>query len=308
MKPRIKIKVIGVGGSGSNAVSRMMRKKLFGVDLIAINTDVQDLTKKGAHFKIRIGKKLTQGLGAGMNPETGRMAAEEQKEEIAEILKDSDMVFITTGLGGGTGSGASPVIADIAQSLKILTVAIVTLPFFFEGKARKEVAEEALRNFREKVDSLIVIPNDNLLKFLEPNTPLEKAFELGDSILYEAVRSVSDLILLPGIINVNFADIKSILEHSGSAFFGLGVAKGGNRGVEAVKKALHCPLLDLPLNRAKGVLFSVSGHDISLFEIDEVAKLITKSLNPQAKIIFGAIQDEELNKGEMKVAVILTGF
>jgi cell division protein FtsZ len=304
-----KIKVIGVGGSGSNTVSRMMKHKMKGVELIAINTDAQDLKKVKAHQKIRIGKNLTRGLGSGMNPEIGRMAAEEQKEEIEKSIMGADMIFITCGLGGGTGSGASPVIAEIAKGAGILTLAIVTMPFSFEGFQRKEIAEKSAKKLKEKVDTLIAISNDKLLTTLEPNTTVNNAFIACDEILRQAVQGISDLIVLPGIINISFADVKTIMKDSGSALFGIGVAKGEGRAKEAARKALNSPLLDISCKGAKGVLFNVSGgKDISLSEIDEVAKIITHEVSPEAKIIFGAIKDEKLKQGEIKVTVIATGF
>jgi len=304
-----KIKVIGVGGSGSNAVSRMMKCKIRGVELVVVNADAQDIQKAKAHQKLRIGRKLTQGLGAGMNPVIGRKAAEEQKEEIKEILKGSDMVFITCGLGGGTGSGASPVIAEIAKNSGALTVAVVTKPFSFEGAFRQKIAERSLRKLKEKVDALISISNDRLLSQLPPNISLLNAFWICDDILRQAVQSISDLILVPGIINVDFADVKSIMKNSGTALFGVGKARGERRAEEAAIKAINSPLLDLSCQGAKGVLFNVSGgKDISLSEIDQIAKLITQEINPEARVIFGAVQSEIMKKGEIKVTVIATSF
>ncbi len=304
-----KIKVVGVGGSGSNAVSRMMRCKIKGVELIAVNTDAQDLQKTKAHLKLRIGKKLTQGLGTGMNPIIGRKAAEENRAEIAEILKDSDMVFVTCGLGGGTGSGASLVVAEIAKNSGALTVAVVTKPFSFEGAFRQKIAERSQRKLKEKVDSLISISNDRLLTILDPNISIVNAFWLCDDILKQAVQSISDLILLPGIINVDFADVKSIMKNSGSAIFGIGKAKGEKRAEKAAIEAVNSPLIGISLKGAKGILFNVSGgKDISLSEIDRVAEVITQEINPEAKVIFGAVQSEILKKGEIKVTVIATGF
>ncbi len=304
-----KIKVVGVGGSGCNAVSRMEKYNIPGVDLIAINTDDQDLNKTKAHFKVRIGKKLTQGLGTGMNPEIGRKAAEEQREEIKEILQGADMVFITCGLGGGTGTGATPIVAEIAKSLGALTVAVVTKPFSFEGVTRQKIAESGLRNIREKVDSLISIPNDKLLAVLDPNTPINSAFWVCDEILKEAVAGIADLILRPGIINVDFADVKAILKNSGSALFGVGKSSGEKRAEIAAKTALNSPLLDISPKGAKGVLFNVSGSkDISLSEVEEIGRILTQEINPGARVIFGAINDENLKEGELKVTVIATGF
>jgi len=309
MKTATKIKVVGVGGSGSNAVSRMMKCKIKGVNLVAVNTDAQDLKKTRAHLKLRIGKNLTQGLGAGMNPEIGKKAAQENKEEISKILKGSDMVFVTCGLGGGTGSGASPVIAEIAKNSGALTVAVVTKPFSFEGSFRRKIAENSLKKLKEKVDSLISVQNDKLLEILDPQTSVLNAFWMCDEILRQAVQGISDLIVLPGIINVDFADIKTIMENSGTALFGIGRAKGERRAERAVLSAINSPLLNTSITGAKGVLFNISGgQDISLSETDEVAKVITENVLPDAKVIFGAVQSETLRKGEIKVTVIATGF
>jgi len=304
-----KIKVVGVGGAGSNAISRIAKSKIPRIDLVAINTDFQDLKKCQAHSKLRIGKKLTQGLGAGMNPEIGRLAAEEQREEIAEILKGSDTVFITAGFGGGTGSGASPVIAEISKNLGILTVAIVTKPFSFEGNQRLEIAQKGLEKLKAKVDSLISISNDRLLATLSPDISLSKAFWFGDEILRDAIQAISDLILVPGIINVDFASLKTVLKNSGTALFGIAKAQGEKRAENAALSALNSPLLDEPCKGAKGILFNVSGgKDLTLAEIEEIAKIFTKEINPQAKIIFGAVEDEKLKKGEIKVTLVATGF
>lgn len=308
MKSLPKIRVVGVGGSGSNTVSRMMKCRIKGVDLLAINTDAQDLKKVRANVKIRIGRKLTQGLGAGMNPEIGEKAAEEQKEEIKDALENSDLIFITYGAGGGTGTGAGPVIAEITRNLGILTIAIVTKPFSFEGISRRKIAEAGIQKLKSKVDSLIVVPNDKLLRNLDPKITLLSAFWVGDEILREAVLGITDLIISPGIINVDFASIKSILENSGQALFGIGRAQGEKRAEKAVLSALKSPLIDSSPQGAKGVLFNVSGSDISLAEVEEVAKIITKEVSPDAKIIFGAVEDEKLKKGEVKVIVIITGF
>ena len=309
MKLNTKIKVVGIGGSGGNALSRMMRCKIRGVDLVAINADKQDLQRTKAHQKVRIGKKLTKGLGTGMNPEIGRKAAEEQREDITEVLRGADMIFITCGLGGGCGSGASPVVVDVAKKLGALTVAVVTTPFSFEGSQRNEIAKNSLRNIKRKVDSLIKISNNRLLSVLEPKTTVSNAFWVCDEILRQAVQGISDLIVLPGIINIDFADVKTIMENSGSALFGIGKAEGPERAIGAAKKAISSPLLDVSCKGAKGVLFNVSGgKDISLSEVDEIAKTITQEISPEAKVIFGAIQDEKLKKGEIKVTIIATGF
>ena len=308
MKTFTKIKVVGVGGSGSNAVSRMKKCKIKGVELIAINTDIQDLRKTKADFKLRIGRKLTQGLGTGMNPEIGKRAALENRAEIQEILKDTDMVFIAGGMGGGTCTGAAPVVAQIAKDLGTLTIAIVTKPFSFEGSARMRIAERGIRNLKEKVDTLILISNDKLLSVLDSKVSLLNAFWICDDILRQAVKGISDLIMLPGIINVDFADVKSIMKNSGTALFGTGRARGDKRAEEAAISAINSPLLDISSRGAKGILFNVSGgKDISLSEIDEVARVICQEVNPEAKVIFGAVQDEKLKKGEIKVTVIATG-
>ena len=304
-----KIKVVGVGGSGSHTVSRMMKSKIKGVELIAINADAQDLQKSRANTKIRIGRELTKGLGTGMNPEIGQKAAEEQKEEIENALKGADMVFITCGLGGGCGSGASVIVAEIAKKLGALTIAVVTKPFSFEGVCRAEIAEAALKKIKNKVDSLIYISNDKLLSVLEPNVTVLNAFWFCDEILRQAVQGISDLIVLPGIINIDFADVKAIMKDSGSALFGIGIACGEGRAKEAARKALNSPLLGLSCKGAKGVLFNISGgKDINLSEIEEAAKVITQEVSSDARIIFGAIQDEKLKKGEIKITVIATGF
>ena len=304
-----KIKVVGVGGSGSNAVSRMKKCDIEGVEFIAINTDAQDLVKAKADVKLRIGKKITQGLGAGMNPEIGKKSAEENRVEITEILKGADMVFVAYGAGGGTGTGAGPVVAEIAKNLGALTVAIITKPFSFEGTYRKNLAESGIRKLKEKVDTLIVIENDKLLQKINPKIPLLNAFWICDDILREAVSGISDLIIRPGIINVNFADIKTVMKNSGTAIFGIGSARGEKRAELAAKAALSSPLLDVSPKGAKGVLFNVAGgKDISLSEIEEIGKIITQEVNPSAKIIFGAVQDEKLKEGEIKVTLIATGF
>ncbi|MGB9743345.1 MAG: cell division protein FtsZ [Minisyncoccales bacterium] len=304
-----KIKVIGIGGSGCNAVTRMAKCKIKNVELIALNTDAQDLSRTRADIKLRIGQQLTQGLGAGMDPEIGRKSALENRAEILKLLPGADLIFITYGLGGGTGSGAGPVVASLAKELGILTIAVVTKPFSFEGRARLKIAENGIRNLRKNVDTLIVITNDKLLSILNPAVSLIDAFWFCDDILRQAVQGISDLILLPGIVNVNFADIKAIMSGAGSAFFGLGRATGENRATQAALAAIKSPLLNVSLKGAKGILFNVAGgKDISLSEINEVAQVITAQANPEAKIIFGAIQKEKIKPGEIKVSVIATGF
>jgi len=308
-EPLAKIKVIGVGGSGSSAVSRMMKCKLQGVDLIAINTDAQDLQFKKANFKLQIGKNITGGLGAGMNPEVGRAAAEESRPEIAELLKDANLVFITCGMGGGTGTGASSIVAEEAKKAGALVISVVTKPFSFEGTQRMQLAEEGLARLKERVDALLSIPNDKLLGIIDTKTSLLNAFWICDEILRQAVQGISDLIVLPGIINIDFTDIKAIMENSGSALMGVGRSSGKNRAIEAAKAAINSPLLDISIEGAKGVLFNVSGRgDMTLAEINEAAKVITEAVDPNAKVIFGAVQDERLRKKELKVTVIATGF
>jgi cell division protein FtsZ len=301
-----KIKVIGVGGSGSNTISRMANFQMQEVELLAINTDAQALHFSKAQKKILIGQNLTKGLGTGMDANLGRKSAEESKQEILENLKGSDMVFITCGLGGGTGSGASPVVAEISKSLGILTVAVVTTPFSFEGFERKKIAEAALENLKGKVDSLLVISNDKLLKIIDEKTTVSGAFLICDDILREAVHSITDLILVPGIINIDFASVLSIMKDSGKAIFGVSKASGDQRAVKAAELAIASPLLDFSIKGAKGVLFSVSGIDFSLNEIQEAAKIITRNVDPKAQIIFGAVKDNNLKKGEIKITVIAT--
>lgn len=304
-----RIKVIGVGGSGCSIVNRMADQKIQGVDFIAVNTDAQALHHAKAGKKIHIGKNLTRGLGAGMNPEIGRQAAEETRDEIHEIVKGSDMVFVTCGMGGGTGTGAAPIVAQAARESGALTVGVVTKPFSFEGRERARIAEEGLSALRERVDALITINNDKILNIIDQSTPLMNAFHICDDVLRQAVQGISDLITIPGIVNVDFADVKAVMQDAGSALMGIGVATGENRAVEAARIAVSSPLLDISINGARGVLFNVSGGpDLSMWEINEAAKIITESVNSDAKIIFGAVNDERLKKGEVKITVIATGF
>ena len=313
VKPEVesfaRIKVIGVGGSGGNAVNHMVGQKVKGVDFIAVNTDAQDLHNSLAKKRIHIGKNLTKGLGTGMSPDLGRKAIEETKEEVQEAVKGSDMVFISCGLGGGTGSGASPVVAGIAKEAGALTVAVVTKPFFFEGQNRGRIANEALAALRQEVDAIIVIPNDRLLNNISKETTARNAFAMCDDVLKQAVEGISDLITTPGIINVDFADVKAVLKDAGSALMGIGIAGGENRAEEAARIAINSPLLDVSINGARGVLFSIAGNDdLTMFEIQDAAKVITESMDPDAKVIFGTIKDEKLNKGEVKVTIIASGF
>jgi cell division protein FtsZ len=304
-----RIKVVGIGGSGKNAVNHMISSKVKGVDFIAINTDSQDLHHSLAKKRIHIGKNLTRGLGTGMNPEMGKRAIEETKEEVQESLKGADMVFVAGGLGGGTCSGASPVVARTSKELGALTVAVVTKPFFFEGQQRSKVAESALEELRKEVDAIIVIPNDRLLSTIDKNTTVKNAFAICDEILRQAVEGISDLITTPGIINIDFADIRTVMENAGSALMGIGMATGDNRAIEAAKQAINSPLLDVSINGAKGVLFSIAGgEDLTMFEIQDAAKVITESIDPQAKVIFGTVRDDKLKKNEVKVTVIAAGF
>lgn len=301
-----KIKVIGVGGSGSNTVSRMAKFEMNEVELLAVNTDAQALHFSKADKKILIGKNITNGLGTGMDADLGRKSAEESKQEIAENLNGADMVFVTCGLGGGTGSGAAPIIAEASKSLGILTIGVVTTPFSFEGLERKKIAESALRNLKGSVDSLLVISNDKLLTIVDEKTTVSNAFLICDDILREAVQSITDLILVPGIINIDFASVLSTMKDSGHALFGMGKTMGENRAVRAAEMAINSPLLDFSIKGAKGVLFSAAGEDISLNEIKEAAKVITQNVDPKAQIIFGATKDKNLRKGEIKITVIAT--
>ncbi|MFA7252576.1 MAG: cell division protein FtsZ [Candidatus Paceibacterota bacterium] len=313
IKPEVeafaRIKVIGIGGSGKNAVNHMINSKVKGVEFIAVNTDAQDLHNSLPSKKIHIGKNLTRGLGTGMNPDLGKRAAEETKEEIQEALKGSDMVFIAYGAGGGTGSGSGPIISKVAKEMGILTVAVVTKPFFFEGIQRMKIAEQSLDELRKAVDALIIIPNDRLLSTISRETTARQAFAMCDDILKQAVEGISDLITMPGIINTDFADIRAIMENAGSALMGIGIAGGENRAIEAAKLAISSPLLELSIAGAKGVLFSIAGgDDLTMFEIQDAAKLITESIDPNAKVIFGTVHDERLKKNELKITVIASGF
>ncbi len=313
IKPEVetfaKIKVIGVGGAGGNAISRMVASKIHGVDFVAINTDAQDLHHVAATEKVHIGKNLSKGLGSGMNPEIGRQAAEENRDEIHEVVKGSDMVFVTYGLGGGTGTGAGPIIAEAAKDSGALTVAVVTKPFSFEGQQRARIAEEGLMHIKDRVDTLITIPNDKLLSVIDNKTSLLNAFSVVDDVLRQAVQGISDLVVTPGIVNVDFADVKAIMQDAGSALMGIGWSSGDERAVEAAKAAINSPLLEISIDGAKGVLFNVSGgSDLAMTEINEAAKIITESIDPEAKVIFGAVMDDKLKKGEIKITVVATGF
>ncbi|NQV12993.1 MAG: cell division protein FtsZ [Parcubacteria group bacterium] len=303
-----KIKVVGVGGGGCSAVDRMADSDMRGIDFVAVNTDAQALHNSKAKTKINIGKTLTKGLGAGMNPDIGKQAAEEDQTDIEESLKGTDMVFVTCGLGGGTGSGATSIVANVAKEAGALTVGVVTKPFGFEGMQRKEIAEQAHAELESKVDTLITIPNDKILQIVDKKTSLTEAFSIVDDVLRQGVKGISDLITVPGIVNVDFADVKAIMEGTGSALMGIGTASGENRAVDAAKKAIESPLLEVSIEGAKGVLFNISGGvDLGMAEIDDAAKVITESIDPSAKVIFGAVKDDAL-ENEVKITVIATGF
>lgn len=304
-----RIKVVGCGGGGSSSVNRIKEAGVQGIETVAINTDAQALHMSLADQKIHIGKSLTRGLGAGMNPEIGRQAAEESREEIQEAIRGTDLVFITAGMGGGTGTGAAPVVAETARELGALTIAVVTRPFAFEGAQRRSLAEQGIENLRSRVDSLIVIPNDKLLSIIDKKTTLINAFKIVDDVLRQGVQGISDLITKPGIVNVDFADVRAVMADSGSALMGIGVASGENRATEAAKAAINSPLLELSIDGARGVLFTVSGSsDVGMLEINEAANIITESIDPNATVIFGAVVDDQLRKGELAITVVATGF
>ena len=312
IKPEIetfaKIKVIGVGGSGGAAINRMVRSRIKGVDFLAINTDVQALHHSQAGTKLHIGKMTTRGLGAGMDPEVGSKAAEESQNEIRDLIKGADMVFITCGLGGGTGTGAAPIVASMAKEAGALTVAVVTKPFSFEGAQRREIAERGLNSLQDKVDAIVTIPNDRLLQIIDKKTSLLEAFRICDDVLKQGVQGIAELITIPGLINVDFADVKTIMKDTGSALMGIGQGSGENRAIEAAKSAVASPLLEISIEGAKGILFTVvGGPSLGMHEVNEAAKIITQSADPSAKIIFGAVIDEEM-KDEVKITVIATGF
>ncbi|HJX45859.1 MAG TPA: cell division protein FtsZ [Patescibacteria group bacterium] len=304
-----KIKVIGVGGGGGNAVSSMVDKNAInGVEFISLNTDAQVLLQNKATTKIQIGEKLTKGLGVGGNPETGKQAAEESIEKLKELMVDSDMVFITAGMGGGTGTGASPVVAKLAKSTGALTVAIVTKPFAFEGTRRSVIADEGIEKLKEEVDTLIVIPNQRLMDVIDKKMTLVEAFYLADSVLAQAVGGISEIITTPGLINVDFADVKTIMKGSGTALLGIGTGVGENRAQMAARAAISSPLLDLSIEGARGVLFNIAGgSDLTMFEVDEAAKIISSSADTDANIIFGAIVRDDL-ADQVRITVIATGF
>ncbi|MBA2874076.1 cell division protein FtsZ [Thermaerobacillus caldiproteolyticus] len=302
------IKVIGVGGGGNNAVNRMIEHGVQGVEFIAVNTDAQALNLSKAPTKLQIGAKLTRGLGAGANPEVGKKAAEESKEQIEEALKGADMVFVTAGMGGGTGTGAAPVIAQIARDLGALTVGVVTRPFTFEGRKRATQAASGIAAMKEAVDTLIVIPNDRLLEIVDKNTPMLEAFREADNVLRQGVQGISDLIAVPGLINLDFADVKTIMSNKGSALMGIGIASGENRAAEAAKKAISSPLLETSIDGAQGVLMNITGGtNLSLYEVQEAADIVASASDQDVNMIFGSVINENL-KDEIVVTVIATGF
>lgn len=302
------IKVIGVGGGGNNAVNRMIAAGVRGVEFIAINTDAQALAMSQSPTKIQIGAKLTKGLGAGGNPEIGEKAAEESRDEIAAAVKGADMVFITAGMGGGTGTGGAPIVAELAKDLGTLTVGVVTRPFTFEGRKRQLQAEVGINKLREKVDALITIPNDRLLQIIDKNTSMVEAFRIADDVLRQGVQGISDLIAIPGLINLDFADVRTIMKEAGSALMGIGEARGENRAVEAAKQAISSPLLETTIEGARGVLLNMTGDaSMKLLEVHEAAQVVAQVVDPEANIIFGAVIDDNLND-EVRVTVIATGF
>ena len=302
------IKVIGAGGGGCNAVDRMIEEQIFGVEFVAVNTDAQALQLSKAETKIRIGDKLTRGLGVGGDPAVGARAAEESREDLAEIVRGADMVFITAGMGGGTGTGAAPLVAELARQAGALTVAVVTRPFGFEGSRRRRQAEEGIARLRDKVDTLIVIPNDRLLTICDNRVTMAQAFREADSVLRQGIRGISELITRPGMINLDFNDVKKIMADAGPALLAIGRARGENRAVEAAKQAIASPLLDASINGARGILFSVTGpEDLLLFEINMAAQVINEVVDPEAEIIFGAVLDDSMGD-EVQITVIATGF
>jgi len=313
VKPKVsqtaRIKVIGVGGGGGNAISSMIADGgINGVEFIAVNTDAQALLSNKSEIKIQIGENLTKGLGSGGNPEIGRQAAEESREKLKEEIAGADMVFITCGEGGGTGTGASPVLAEIAKETGALTVAVVTLPFDFEGSKRRMIAEEGIKNLKEKVDTLIIVPNQKVLSIIEKKTPVLEAFKKIDSVLYQGVKGIADLITTPGLINVDFADVKTVMENSGTALMGLGIGSGEKRAMAAVKQAISSPLLDVTIEGAQAILFNiVGGPDLTMSEVDEIATVIKNTVDSEAEIIFGAVIDDKM-MDQIKITLIATRF
>jgi cell division protein FtsZ len=308
MEQFAQIKVIGVGGGGNNAVNRMIESQLKGVQFIAVNTDKQALFTSKAEYRIQIGEKLSKGLGAGANPEIGKKAAEESRDDIYQALQGADMVFVTAGMGGGTGTGAAPIVAEIAKEMGILTVGVVTKPFTFEGKRRMQHAEIGIEELKSRVDTLVTIPNDRLLQVVEKKTSIVDAFRMADDVLRQGVQGISDLIAVPGLVNLDFADVKTIMFEQGLAHMGIGRASGEHRATEAAKQAIHSPLLETTIEGAKGVLLNITGgSNLGLFEVNEAAELVAQAADPDANIIFGAVIDEDL-KDEIRITVIATGF
>lgn len=302
------IKVIGVGGAGNNAVNRMIDAEIKGVDFIAVNTDRQALQTSKANTKIQIGEKITRGLGAGANPDIGAQSAEESKAEVAEVLRGADMVFVTAGMGGGTGTGAAPVVAQAAKEMGILTIGVVTKPFTFEGKKRLSQAERGIESLKGKVDTLVVIPNDKLLQIIDRKTSIIEAFKMADDILRQGVQGISDLIAIPGLVNLDFADVKTIMLNQGMAHMGVGKASGENRAEDAAKEAIQSPLLETSIEGAKGVIINITGgEDLGLHEVNTAAELVQRSVDPEANIIFGTVTDPNMTD-EIQITVIATGF
>ena len=302
------IKVIGVGGAGNNAVNRMIDAGIKGVDFIAVNTDRQALQTSKASTKIQIGEKITRGLGAGANPDVGAQSAEENKAEVAEVLRGADMVFVTAGMGGGTGTGAAPIVAAAAKEMGILTIGVVTKPFTFEGKKRLSQAERGIESLKGKVDTLVVIPNDKLLQIIDRKTSIIEAFKMADDILRQGVQGISDLIALPGLVNLDFADVKTIMLNQGMAHMGVGTATGENRAEDAAKEAIQSPLLETSIEGAKGVIINITGgEDLGLHEVNTAAELVQRSVDPEANIIFGTVTDPNMSD-EIQITVIATGF
>lgn len=307
--PIASIKVIGIGGGGGNAASRMSQNFIKGVEFIAINTDHQDLDHALVKRKIYVGKNLTRGLGAGMNPEIGRQAAEENRSEIAETLRGADIVFLTAGFGGGTGTGATPVVAEVAKQSGALTIAVVTKPFAFEGTQRAKIAQEGILKLKDKVDALIVVPNDRIFSIISKDTPVLKAFEAIDDVLKNALSGIVELVVTPGIINVDFADVRAVMQDAGTAIIGVSTASGPDRAVKAVTAALRSPLLEISAEGARGVILGISGsRDLKMAEINDAAKLVSQAADPSAKIIFGAYHDRRLRDNQIKITLIAAGF
>lgn len=303
-----KIKVVGIGGAGSNTIDRLTKSKIKGVDLLSINTDIQDLKKKDAHLKIRIGEKTTKGLGSGMKPEVGKLSAKESYKQIEESLKGTDIIFLTAGLGGGTGSGATPIVSEITKKAGVLTVGIFTLPFSFEGKKRKKIALNSLEEIKKKVDTLVIIPNDKLIDSKHPKLSVEEAFLKCDDFLREAVESISNVIAGTGILNLDFSDIKEVLKDGGAAFFGVGRAQGKDRAIKATESALYSPVTKISLEKTNGILFNVSSgtQNVTLSEVKKIAELLKRKSSSNVKIIFGASYDEKLLKDEIRITIIAT--